>query len=82
MTDPFVVMTTRDRSWLVWSNYHRAWWGPERAGYTREVAQAGRYTLAEALDCCRMRSRMEDGGPAEVVVPSPEWVSWALEEVP
>jgi hypothetical protein len=28
------------------------WWGPNRASYTTVVAEAGRYTLAEALDIC------------------------------
>jgi hypothetical protein len=35
-------------SWLIWSNEHGAWWKPGRNGYTRELAQAGRYGKAEA----------------------------------
>jgi hypothetical protein len=33
---------------VIWSFEHDAWWGPGRMGYTRELAQAGRYSEAEA----------------------------------
>ena len=39
-------------SFLIWSHEHGAWWGPGRCGYVRSVAQAGRYTHAEALQIC------------------------------
>ncbi len=29
-----------------------AWWGPHRTGYYTDLAKAGRYSLAEALDIC------------------------------
>lgn len=38
--------------YLVWSNEHTAWWGPGLNGYTRELAKAGRYSLAAALAIC------------------------------
>ena len=38
--------------YLIWSNEHRAWWGPGRAGYVKRVAEAGRYSREEALDIC------------------------------
>jgi hypothetical protein len=38
--------------YLIWSHKHGAWWGPARCGYVRPLAQAGRYTRAEALDIC------------------------------
>ena len=38
--------------YLIWSHEHSAWWGPERCGYVRSIAKAGRYTEAEALDIC------------------------------
>lgn len=42
-----------DPVYLVWSNEHRAWWGPEHRGYVRGVSQAGRYSRDEALEICR-----------------------------
>lgn len=33
---------------LIWSNEHRAWWRPHRCGYTVEIAEAGRYAMADA----------------------------------
>ena len=38
--------------YLIWSNEHRAWWGPGRAGYAFRVADAGRYSYSEALCIC------------------------------
>lgn len=38
--------------YLVWSSEHRAWWGPERCGYVRSFAKAGRYSLDEAISIC------------------------------
>lgn len=34
--------------YVIWSHQHEAWWGPDRAGYTTDLAEAGRYTLEEA----------------------------------
>ena len=45
------------REWLVWSYEHQGWWKPWRWGYTREVAEAGRYTLAEATEICEKANR-------------------------
>lgn len=59
------------RHWLVWSNEHAAWWGPDRSGYFTSVDSAGRYTLREALDCCGTRDT-EGRLPGELVQPSPE----------
>lgn len=42
-------MTDAD-AWVVWSFEHDAWWGPARWGYVRELAQAGRYSEAEARE--------------------------------
>jgi hypothetical protein len=40
-------MSNEDR-WLIWSYEHDAWWRPGSWGYTRELAEAGRYSAAEA----------------------------------
>jgi hypothetical protein len=34
--------------YLIWSYEHNAWWKPNQRGYTKNIAEAGRYTLAEA----------------------------------
>ncbi|WP_138465333.1 hypothetical protein [Poseidonocella sp. HB161398] len=38
--------------YLVWSNEHRRWWGKRKRGYVTELAEAGRFTRAEALLKC------------------------------
>lgn len=38
--------------YLIWSNEHRAWWGPDRAGYRKRVAEAGRYSHEQAIQIC------------------------------
>lgn len=54
---------------LIYSNHHKSWWGPNGSGYRRHIADAGRYDLADAeqwltrgCDCCLA---------PEVVVPAP-----------
>lgn len=39
-----------DTPFLIWSNVHGMWWGPNRQGYTPARAVAGRYTQREAGD--------------------------------
>lgn len=34
--------------YLVWSNQHGAWWGPNERGYTTVYEFAGRYTKEQA----------------------------------
>jgi hypothetical protein len=36
------------RDCVIWSFEHHAWWRPGRWGYTNVLAEAGRYTQAEA----------------------------------
>jgi hypothetical protein len=38
--------------YLIWSNEHRAWWGPGRSGYVTRIEHAGRYSYEQALDIC------------------------------
>ena len=66
--------------WLIWSNHHKTWWGPNGSGYRRHIADAGRYALADTAKwlsrgcgCCRV---------PEAVVPARwsarTWLKWAL----
>jgi len=34
--------------YVIWSFEHRQWWAPHYAGYTPNLAEAGRYTAEEA----------------------------------
>ena len=40
-------------TYVVWSNEHKCWWGPNCCGYCGSMAGAGRYTRDEALAICR-----------------------------
>jgi hypothetical protein len=39
--------------WLVWSDEHGGWWRPNRQGYTRKIAEAGRYSESAVDTICR-----------------------------
>lgn len=41
-----------ERNYLVWSNEHSSWWGPNHNDYVTTVKEAGRYTRDEALSIC------------------------------
>lgn len=57
--------------WLVWSNEHRAWWGPGRHGYTTLTDRAGRYSLDEATAICAQANIVPRDPPNEVAVLAP-----------
>jgi hypothetical protein len=38
--------------YLIWSNEHRAWWGPGERGYVRKISAAGRYSREHAIGIC------------------------------
>jgi hypothetical protein len=42
---------------LIWSNEHKAWWGPNWNGYTPFRYQAGVYHQATAISICRDANR-------------------------
>lgn len=46
-------MNDTELVYVVWSNEHRCWWGPEHCGYRDKLADAGRYSRDEALKICR-----------------------------
>lgn len=67
--------------WMIWSNYHRAFWSPNALGYTTDIATAGRWALAQGLALCRRRSVDPSdprSNPPELLVPSPELVAAML----
>lgn len=75
-----------DGYWLVWSNEHNAYWRPNKCGYTQDVAQAGRYPVAEADSICqdaepgRVHLSRDGSIPPEVMVPAPELTDWLLSD--
>lgn len=58
--------------YLIWSNEHRAWWGPGECGYVPRVSQAGRYSREAALRICAnaLGTALHMGMPAELPVRS------------
>lgn len=53
-------MIDKHKKWLIASCYASVgnsvlWWGPNSAGYTSSVDDAGRYTTEEALNILRMK---------------------------
>jgi len=77
---PELLESLTVREWLVWSNYHKAWWGPNRCDYVWEVENAGRYSLAEAQEIASFRQVERGPGinPPEMIQPSPELLGkWA-----
>ena len=51
--------------WLIWSNEHNAWWAPNGRGYVQNRTEAGRYTLAEAMESCDYHGNP----PGELMIP-------------
>ena len=68
------------RIWLVYSREHEAWWRPASDGYTTSIAEAGRYTKAEAARHCTSVDRMLDGQTKEFAHLAPE-VADRIEEL-
>lgn len=71
--------------WIIWSNEHRAFWRPNRCGYTTAIEAAGRYSKAEAEAICRdacprANSTINVGTPPEICMPAPE--ATLVEDVP
>ncbi|PTQ64473.1 hypothetical protein C8J45_103323 [Sphingomonas sp. PP-CE-3G-477] len=64
-------------AYLVWSNEHKAWWGKDRCGYTKIIANAGRYNRAEALAIAGTRDggwQLNKGNPDEIAIPEADAV--------
>jgi excisionase family DNA binding protein len=63
------VAPAEETEWLIWSNEHHLWWGPDERGYCRDVHRAGRYTEADARKIERVRGWRDDRTPPEVAIP-------------
>lgn len=57
-----------EAKYLIWSNEHGCFWAADRRGYRTNPAEAGRYTLTEAISICRTRS-WDGGRPPETILP-------------
>ena len=57
-------------TYLVWSNEHSAWWGPNESGYYTSIEAAGRYSREDALGICigARGGRRYNDNPSEVPV--------------
>jgi hypothetical protein len=67
-----VAPVQAEPKYLVWSNEHSAWWGPDRCGYTRIIDNAGRYDRAAALSIAGTRDggwHVRKGNPDEIAIP-------------
>lgn len=67
------------QKWMVYSREHNRWWRTNGAGYTVDMAQAGRYSKDEADTICRRACGGRGGhrddsdeGPPEFSVLAPE----------
>lgn len=72
LATPSPSTDTPGEPYLVWSNEHRAWWGPNHCGYTRHIDRAGRYERSEALRIAGTRDggwRLNKGNPDEIALP-------------
>jgi hypothetical protein len=69
--------------YLIWSNEHRAWWRPQRQGYTSSIHEAGQYSRENALKICSNANYNHffdarcDSAPNEIMV----WRDDALESL-
>lgn len=69
--------------WIIWSNEHSAFWKANRHGYTRLIADAGRYSKEEAEAICRDANPRAWGGlppeiAPEICMPAPEAMDAAI----
>lgn len=39
--------------WVIWSEEHGAWWAPGKWGYTKSLAEAGRFSEEDAQAICQ-----------------------------
>lgn len=63
-----------NEQFLIYSNHHKSWWGPNGSGYRRHIADAGRYSLADTdqwlgrgCGCCLVPEAVVAAPPAEIL---------------
>lgn len=71
-------------AWLIWSNHHKAWWGPDGSGYRTRIADAGRYASADTArwlgrgcGCCAAPEVLVPAPSAELVAESSRLAEYA-----
>jgi len=54
--------------YVIWSNEHRLWWGPDWSGYRSKLIDAGRYSRQDAIKICTNArgGREYNSNPSEV----------------
>lgn len=62
-----------EQKFLIWSEEHGAWWREARAGYTRTLYNAGRYSEKEAREIVLNANRyaVPLSKPIEIAFPEP-----------
>lgn len=65
-------MPVKTLIYLVWSNKHSSWHGPDARGYTNVTEAAGRFTEGEALDLVVKGAHSGKRETANVMVAAPE----------
>jgi len=57
-----------ERMWLIWSREHSQFLQQTKFGYTRNIEQAGRFAIEEALASLKQANRMR---PEAFMYPAP-----------
>lgn len=60
-----------DIVYLLWSNKHSAWWGPDARGYTDSIEEAGDFTQAEAVEAVVRSAGCGDRSQVTLMVAAP-----------
>lgn len=57
--------------YVIWSNEHRAWWGPGERGYVERLADAGCYPRSRAVEIAKhaQDGRARRDPPPEIALP-------------
>lgn len=69
---------------LIYSNHHKAWWGPDGRGYYTSIASAGRYDPADTVQwlgrgcyCCPVPEILVPAPTFEVLADPEKLESWS-----
>lgn len=56
---------------LLWSNKYQMWWRPDGRGYTGDIAEAGAYTEAQAVEAVTRSALCMDRTKVTLMVAAP-----------